>query len=487
MTDMWERFGFFGLQSLLVLFAAASSSKGGLGLSTADAAAMTGAWIGLTYMLGSPGGWAADRVLGVRRAMQLGGVIITLGHFSMAVPAPAGSAAGLLLVSIGAGLYKPNHQAMTNMMYGDSDRRESGISLMYMGVQISALAAPLIVGVLGEFVSYQAAFLCTGLVMLFGVGQFARAVRQFGDVGARPGRPLDQRERAVAVRWSWILAGAITTVVVLGIVGHFLNLAFLLAVFGMCSLAAPLVAYVMLYRHKDLTARDRQRMRTYRWVLLVWTMFFMIIAQGGSVLLLFVKDSVDREVLGFTVPTSWFTAASPLFLLLLSPVFAWLLPRIRGGVPTKFAIALLIGGTSFLMMAIPAALAADGDKVSPAWMLLVYFMHSCGELIIIAVAISTASDILPRAFISQTIGMLGLFGAFGGGLGSMIVLAAQSLPATAYYLSYGLVASSIGLIVALRRRGIARGLARQEEPATDGAGTAEQGSAEQVLAEQVMQ
>jgi POT family proton-dependent oligopeptide transporter len=457
-TDLWERFGFFGLQSLMVLFVSTSTQSGGLGLPTAEAAALTGSWIGLTFMLGGPGGWVGDRLLGVRPTMVLGGVVIVAGHFALALPAAWSSALGLVLVSAGTGLYKPNHQAITNMMYGDSDRREAGLSWMFMGVQIGTLLAPLVVGLIGEMVSFRLGFTVTGVVMAIGVAQLMLGVQRFGGVGERPTRPLDAAARARLKRRTLIISSVVVVLGMAAAMGGALTVGMLLALFGMAALIAPIWSYISLYRNKGLRPVDRARMRAFLWILVVWTMFFMIVAQGGSVLLLFAKDSTDRELFGLTVPTSWFQAANPFFLLVLSPVFAWALPRIKGGLPIKFSIALTLGGGSFVLMAWAASFAMDGAKVSPLWLMVVFAMQACGELVIMVVAIAAASEILPRAYISQVIGLLSLFGALGGGLGSQIVLLAQNLPAVVYYLTYGLAAVVLGVVVGLRRKSIARGL-----------------------------
>lgn len=456
MTDVWERFAFYTMQSLLVLFVAASSAQGGFGMSTANAAALTGSWIGLTFMLGGPGGWVADRILGVRRAMQLGGGLIALGHFAVAVPSPAVNMLGLVLVSVGAGLYKPNHQALINQMYDDESQREAGISMLYMGTQLSALVAPVVAGLVSQFAGFHPAFAVSGAVMVVGVVQFTLSQRRFGSVGIAPLRPLDAKERRTARKWSWIGAVLLVLVVVLTVFG---GLMALLSVYLLVSLVTPFLVYRSLYRQRTLGPADRKRLRAFTWVLGVWLVFFMIIAQGGSVILLFVDAHVNRDAFGFTIPTSWFTAVSPLFLVLLSPVFAWLLPRIRGGVPGKFAIALLLGGLSFLMMAVPAAEAATGAQVSPVWALVLFFMHSCGELLIISVAVAVVSEVLPPRYLSQMIGLLWLFAALGGGLGSQIVLLAQALPASVYFLSYGIFATALAGLMALRRRSIVAGLA----------------------------
>lgn len=458
LTDMWERFGFYGMQAILVLYAAAPESRGGLGLPTADAAALFGAWIGLAFMFSMPGGWVGDRLLGPRRALLVGGVIIALGHFSLA----AGfTAVGLILLALGTGLYKPNHQAMINMMFGkDSGRRESGISLMYVGIQVSALLAPLITGYLGERVDWHLGFAVAGLAMLIGVVQLATAARQFGPVGGQPGRPLNAAARRTVVRRTSAVLAALLTLVVAGLLTGTLTPTSGIIVVGLLGLIVPVIAFLLVHQHPELQAGDRRRLRAFLWVFLGSALFWMMIAQDGSVLTLFARDSTHLNAAGFTLPVSWLLSATPLFILFLAPCFAWALARLRthATVPTKFALGLLLAGTSFLLMSVAAALAADGAKVSPIWLLTVYFMHACGELIIAAVGISAAADVLPPAFMGQTLGLLWLFAALGGGLGSHIVRLSQALPQTVYFLGCGLVTTLAGLGFAWRRRAIAQAL-----------------------------
>lgn len=465
LTDMWERFGFYGMQAILVLYAAAPADRGGLGLPVVDAAALFGAWIGLAFMCSMPGGWIGDRVLGARRALLAGGVVIALGHFSLAVPAGSftgiSTAGGLILLALGTGLYKPNHQAMINMMFGaDSGRRESGISLMYVGIQLSALLAPLITGYLGERVNWHLGFAVAGVAMLVGVVQLATASSRFGPVGAGPVWPLDAAERRTVARRTVAVLAALLTLAVAGLLTGTLTPGSGIVVVGLTGLVVPVLAFLVVHRHPQLRAADRQRLRAFLWVFLGSALFWMMIAQDGSVLTLFARDSTDLDVAGFTLPVSWLLSATPLFILFLAPCFALALPRIRTGaaVPTKFALGLLLAGTSFVLMAVAAALAADGTRISPLWLLTVYLMHACGELIIAAVSISAAADVLPPAFLGQTLGLLWLFAALGGGLGSQVVRLIEVLPLSTYFLGCGLAVTLAGLVFAARRHTIARAL-----------------------------
>ncbi|MGW0520078.1 peptide MFS transporter [Crossiella sp. NPDC003009] len=450
-TDVWERFGFYGMQAILVLYAATPIRQGGLGLDLVDATTLFGAWMGLMFMLSLPGGWLADRLLGARRAVLLGGVVITVGYLCLALPDPAGAAAGLLLVAAGTGLYKPNHLAMINLLFGDRARREAGISLIYTAIQASALLAPLIIGYLGERVSWRLGFLVAAVVMAVCVVQLVVAARRLGPLGDRPGRPLAALPRRLWLSPLFLLL-PVAGWAAFGVTGA-------IAVVGLASLVAPVIGYRRLGR--ALTPDARVRLRAFLWVFLGSALFWMIAAQDGSVLALFARDHADRTLFGFTVPVSWLPAATPLFVLLLAPAAAWLLPRI-GGLPVKFALGLLCAGGSFLLLALPTAAAGPG-QVSVLWLLAVYLLHACGELIIAAVGIAATADVVPPAYLSQTLGLWWLFAALGGGLGSQLARLVDLLGHPAYFLVIGAVVAASGLAMLANRRTITRLLSHRTE------------------------
>jgi proton-dependent oligopeptide transporter, POT family len=468
-SDMFERFGFYGMQAILVLYAAAPAARGGLGLGVADASSLFGAWIAVMFLLSLPGGWVGDRLLGQRRTLVTGTAVTVLGYLLLAVPAAGWTAAGLVVLAVGGGLYKPNHQAMLNMMLGESVRRESGISLMYVGVQASALLSPLLIGYLGERVSWHLGFAAAAVAMLLNLVQLVANARGFGGVGERPIRPLAPAERHTAGRRTAAAVAVVAVVVVgLAVVGA-LTATTAIALSGLLSVVFPIVGYRLLYRDPGLGAADRRRLRGFVAVFLGATLFWMIIAHAASLLNLFAQNHVDREIYGWTVPASWMQAATPTFILLFAPVFAWLLPRIgrRHNVAVKFCVGLLLVGGSFLVMSVAAAASAGGARVSPLWLVVVYLAHACGELIIAAVSIAAAGDVLPRQFMARTLGLLWLFAALGGGLGAGVVRLAEVVPEPAYYLGVGSVAVLSGLAFAVFRRALTRALSRDGEAVPD--------------------
>ncbi|RSD20301.1 MFS transporter [Amycolatopsis eburnea] len=457
-TDTLERFGFYGMQAILVLYAAAPLERGGLGLRPADAAALFGAWISVMFLLSLPGGWIGDRLLGQWRALLCGCVLSGAGYLALAAPTGWATAAGLVLLAAGGGLFKPNHQALINLMFDGRRGRESGISLMYVGVQVSALAAPLVTGYLGEKVSWHlgfsvasAAVLATALLLVF-------SVRQFGGTGLRPGRPATAAERTRALRGAGLVLGAaVVLVVVLAVTGR-LSATAAIMVASVLSIALPVAGYATLYRNPGLTASGRRRLRGYLAVCLGATLFWIIIAHSASLLTLFARDHTDLAVFGLAIPASWLQAATPAFILLLAPVVAAVLPN-AGGVGVKLGAGLLMVGAGFLVMAVGSSFAADGERVSLAWLALVYLLHAAGEVIIAAVAISSAADVLGPAFVGRVIGLLWLFAALGGGLGSMLVRLSAAVSEPVYYAALGGAAVVAGAVFLVTRRTLGAALA----------------------------
>jgi POT family proton-dependent oligopeptide transporter len=460
-TDTLERFGFYGMQAILVLYAVAPVAKGGLGLRMADAAALFGAWISVMFLLSLPGGWLGDRLLGQWRGLLGGCVLSTAGYLCLAIPAGWPTAAGLILLAAGGALFKPNHQALINLMFAGRKGRESGISLMYVGVQLSALSAPLITGYLGERVDWHLGFSIASIAVFATAVLLACSGAQFGGVGRRPRRPATVEERRKVLRGTGLVLGAFAVVlIVLGSAGA-LSATTAIVLASILSVAIPVIGYATLYRNPALDAGRRRRLRGYLAVCLGATLFWIIIAHSGSLLTLFAKDHTDLRAFGLTIPASWLQAATPAFILLLAPVVAAVLPAIGGpnGVAVKLSIGLTLVGGGFVVMSVAAALAEGGTRISPLWLVLVYLMHACGEVVIAAVAISSAADVLGEEFMGRVIGLLWLFAALGGGLGSMLVRLSTVVPEPLYYLALGGAASLAGVGFYFRRRSLGRALA----------------------------
>lgn len=486
LTDMWERFSFFGMHAILVLFAVAAPQDGGLGLPRAQALALFGAYVGMVFLAAMPGGWVGDRILGERRSTLIGGVVIALGHYTMLLPTAAAAYAGLALIACGTGLLKPNMLALLGRFFGpgQSTEREATLSVFYVSIQISALAAPLVTGFLGETVNWHLGFGAAGVGMTFGVLQFAWGSRSFGDVGREPGHPATRAELRRAgrrVALAIVIVGALAAADVVN--GSF-QLMHVVAAMGLLTLVTPMLCFLGLRRNPTLGTADRTRVTAFGWVLAATALFWMYVIQASSLLSLFAKRSTDRRLASFELPASWFQSATPLFMLLIAPVAAWLWARSGGRVslPVKLALGLALAAGSMAVMSGASSFASGGHLVSPLWLVTVFFLLACGEVVLAPVGLSASVDIAPISFAGRTMGLYWMCSAFGAGVGSQIVHLVDVLPQPVYFLVLAAIGSMATVALLTGRRQLAGRLAdRAEAPPTSaarvphGAGAASRG------------
>ncbi|MDW4905899.1 oligopeptide:H+ symporter [Streptomyces sp. ADMS] len=468
-VDLWERFSFYGMLAILYLYLVADPHDGGLGMTEGDAAALSGLYMSLVFMSALPGGWLTDRVFGARRATLYGGLLITAGHLLLAVPADGWLYPGLGLVVAGSGLVKPGMASMVGRMYGGQpERREAAFSLFYMSIQVSALLAPLITGFLGETVHWHLGFGAAALGMVVGVICYAVGWSGFGEVGARPERPLPAGELRPVLRRTGLYGALPALLVLTGAVTDVLGLRQVLMLAGLAVLTTPVLYFRALLRAPEIGPAERGRLRALRWMLLASSGFWLLFAQGPALLNLFARDSVDRVVGGWTVPASWFQSVQPLFLLLLSPIAAglWLRLGRRAGAPAKFAAGLLLGGGAFVVMA-AAASAASSGAVSPLWLIAVYLLLVCGELAVAPIGLSLAAEVAPPGFTGRMLGLFWLFAAVGAASGGQLARLADVVPEPLYYLVLSLVGLVVGVALTVRGGSLKGRLAGAREGARD--------------------
>lgn len=457
LVDLWERFGYYGMQAVLVLYASAPAANGGLGLAPTTAATLFGAYLGATFMLSLTGGWVGDRLLGTRPAVLCGAVLIGLGYAGLAIGGWPATAAGFVLVSAGTALLKPNLTSLLGLLYGDDNvGREAGISFFYIGVQVSALVAPLVTGLLGEVVGWSLAFWVSAAAMVVAVVTVTAGSGRFGELGARPVRPATAVERRAALRTTLVVLVVIGVLVLAAIATGIASPKAAIVAVGLSTLVVPLGCYLRLQRRPDLPAPTRVALRTFLWVLFGSALFWMLVGQAGGVLNLFAQQDTQRTIGDVTLPASWLQSATPLFILVLAPIVAarWRQYGARFSTPAKFATGLLLAGVSFLVMALAAQLATGGTLVSPLWLLTVYLLHACGELIVSAVGISAAVQVAPVSYAGQMIGVWWLFSALGVGLSSQLVNLVPVIGPAAYYLVLGAAVTGYGLMLLVRSRSL---------------------------------
>ncbi|WP_407550886.1 oligopeptide:H+ symporter [Streptomyces sp. Pv4-95] len=441
-VDLWERFSFFGMSAILVLYLTAAPADGGLGMAPGTATALFATYMSLTFMAGLPGGWLADRVLGARRAVLFGGALIAVGHVVLSLASVPALYAGLGLVVMGTGLAKPSLAAMVAAVSG-GEKREEAFRRFYMCIQVSALLAPLVTGLLAEKVAWHLGFAAAAFGMAAGLAQFAVGLRAFERVGRAPIRPLARTEVRIAVnRAAGVLAVVVlaSTTVALGV----LPLTAVLALLGLATLTMPFVYLRTLRRRMPV---DGKPLSAFMIVMAASAAFWMIFAQSGSALALFAERHTDRHVLGFDVPASWLQSVHPLFVLLLAPFVT----RLRAAVVTKVAGALGVAGLSFVIMA-AAALRAQEGPVSTAWLIAVYLLYSLGEIVLAPAGLALAAAVAPAGFTSRFLGLNGMFAAVGVVLGGQLYRLTAVLPLPLYFLLMGSAVLAVGAAVSAGAR-----------------------------------
>jgi POT family proton-dependent oligopeptide transporter len=394
----------------------AALARGGFGFTRPTASAIVGIYAASVYLASLPGGWVADRWLGLRRAIWWGGVLIALGHLSIALSLLFAHQAfflGLILIVMGTGLLKPNISALVGDLYPRGDpRRDAGFSVFYMGINFGALVAPLITGFLGERVGWHWGFGAAGVGMLIGLATFRlRAPGTLGSLGTLPaGTPDDQRR---VRRITLGVLGVVALVVVLAMVGVIAIDP--LAIANMMKniiLAMAVLYFAYLFFFAGLTGDEKKGIAV---VLVLWVfsvVFWSAFEQQPTSLNLFARDFTDRSLFGWEVPASWFQSVESLFVVLFAPVLAaiWVALGRRGrdlSSPTKFAIGLAFAGVGFLLMVAAANRVIAGGaavRVSMFWLIASFGFQGIGELALSPVGLSSMTKLAPRRFAGLTMG-----------------------------------------------------------------------------------
>jgi len=442
-TEMWERFSYYGLRPLLVLFMAAALAEGGFGFDRGQASAIVGIYGACVYLASLPGGWIADRLLGLRRAIFIGAALITSGHLSIGLSGFAGQGTagkaffflGLILIVFGTGLLKPNISAIVGDLYPEGGaRRDAGFSIFYMGINLGAFAGQIITGFLGEQVGWHLGFGAAGVGMFFGLMWFAlRSRATLGDIGMAPSRHPDAAVQARQERTVKLVVGVgvalIALAFALGISGVFVPdpqtigkyMAYVLV-----GLAFAFFAYV--FALGGLNGAEKRRVAVIVVLFLFAAVFWSAFEQAPTSLNLFAKDFTQRQVGSFQVPATWFQSINSLFIIALAPVFAWLWVAMgrRGSdlsSPAKFALGLFFAGLGFALM-IPAAravVASNGSlKVSAMWLVGSYFFQTVGELCLSPVGLSSMTKLAPRKYVGQMMGIWFLASAVGNLIAGLV-------------------------------------------------------------------
>ncbi|MEO7970501.1 MAG: peptide MFS transporter [bacterium] len=468
-TELWERFSYYGMRAILVLYMVAPVAQGGLGFDTKHATSIYGTYTMAVYLTALPGGMVADHWLGARLAVLLGGLVIACGHFAMVFHSLAFFYLGMVLIALGTGLLKPNISAMLGKLYSKDDpRRDSGFSIFYMGINVGAFFAPLVCGYLAQGESFKAfvarmgfdvstswhwGFGAAGVGMCLGLVIFLLNAKRFPDApptsddasaeeradesvsAAAASAVADSKPRnpIIAVVLSLILPGM--GHVYKGQVGAGLSwlLAYILGwiwyfAYGGGTILSVVIAGLVIacaisvVRRSTATTQlspgEWKRVGAIFVFFLFTILFWAAYEQKGASLNLFAKDLVRTEVFGMKFPSSWLQSCTPLFVIILAPIFSLLWVRLgkrQPSSPVKFTLGLLFIGLAYCLL-VPAALMTVNGRISPLWLVSLYFLEVVGEMCLSPVGLSTVTKLAPVKLVGIMMGVWFLASSFGSKL-----------------------------------------------------------------------
>ncbi|MEX0171648.1 peptide MFS transporter [Streptomyces sp. LMG1-1-1.1] len=466
MTEMWERFSYYGMRALLVLYlvsggvdAATGSQGGGLAMTAATATAIYSVYVSMVYLMAMPGGWFGDRVWGARKTVAIAASVIMLGHVSLAIPGQAMFFVGLALVAVGSGLLKANISTMVGHLYkgADDPRRDGGFTLFYIGINLGAFFAPLVIGTVGEKVNWHLGFALAAVGMGIGLAVFLAFGKTLNPKSSEVPNPLSAAERKAVITKVAVIAVVIAAfygaVVALGM--YTLNWA--MVPITLAGLIIPVAVLARIKRDKDLTSGEKSRVTGYIWFFVAAAIFWMIYDQGGSTLSLFADDKTADTIFGLGFPATWYQSLNPLFVMALAPVFAWLwlwLARKNQEPNTivKFAMGLVLVGASFFVFIVPMNMAGDGTKVSPMWLVTIYMIQTIGELCLSPVGLSVTTKMAPQKYASQMMGVWFLAVTAGDCTTGLLSIAGVDLNGTGIIALQATLAVAAGFAIYMYRK-----------------------------------
>lgn len=407
LTEMGERFNFYGVRGLLILFMTASVASGGLGFDVKKAAMIYGLYMSSVYLLSLPGGWIADRLLGARRSVLYGGILISAGAFCLLSPSLTAFYLGLLIIVLGTGLLKPNVSTIVGMLYPPGDhRRDAGFSIFYMGINLGAVLASLICGWVGQKVNWHLGLALGGVGMLLAVVQFALQGKYLGNAGNEVTHSQGARRNALIAIIGGCAAVALLFAVLraahIDITPSLINDAF-----GVGLLGLSVVMFAWLIFGPGWSPIERKRFVAILVLFIASSLFWAAYEQAGSTMSLFAEHSTRKDILGFNYPASWFQSLNSFFIIAFAPAFAWLwikLGRRDPSSPAKFALGLFLIGLGFVVL-VPAAFLAQNGQVSSLWLTASYLFQTFGELSLSPVGLSAMTKLAPARVVSLMMGI----------------------------------------------------------------------------------
>ncbi|WP_439152607.1 peptide MFS transporter [Winogradskyella sp.] len=409
-TEMWERFSYYGMRAILVLYLVAQTQgeNAGLGWTNGEALALYGWYTMLVYVASIPGGWIADKFLGQKKSVLYGGILLVAGHSILAVEQMWAFYTGLGLIIAGVGMLKPNISTMVGGLYKQGDiRRDKGFTIFYIGINVGAFLSSLIVGYVGEVHGWHYGFGLAGIGMAAGLIQYVVGQKYLKTVGNFTGDSENEEEKAAMKR--------------------------------------------------PLTKVEKDRVVVLFISFLLVIVFWGAFEQAGGLMNIYAMDNTNRMLMGWEVPASWFQSLNAMFIIFLGTSVAayWASRKLKGKVATslfKMIVGLIIMGTGFFFMSAASAQFESTGSSAMYWLVLAYLFHTVGELCISPVALSYITKLAPLKYASLMMGVYFAMTGFGNKLAGLLGEASESLGEFTIFTGIAVFCVAFGFLVMVFRK-----------------------------------
>lgn len=467
-TEMWERFSYYGMRAILVFYLYYAVEQGGLGMDRTTALAIMSIYGSLVYLSGVLGGWVSDRLLGSRRTVFTGGVLIMIGQILLAIGWPGMSVGtsevllytAMVVLIIGTGLLKPNVSDMVGGLYSPEDRRrDSGFSLFVFGINLGSAIAPWVMpwaaggfglGLFGDAYNFHAGFALGAVGMALGLAQYVIGGRKhLSKIGIKPNDPISKEQLRPIIRNVIIAVVVIALILAAFAATGNLNINVVINICSAVAIALPICYFVMILRSNKVTGQEKRRVRAYIPLFVAAAIFWAIEESGSSVLAMFAATRTVLDIGPVHLNPANFQTLNPAFIMLLTPFFVhlWDTWKNQPTAPGKFAAGLVFAGLSYAWMAIPGFMFGTDGQVSPLWLVMSWFMCEIAEMLISPIGLSVTTKLAPEAFKSQMMSMWFLADAAGQAVNAQIVQFYTPATEIQYFLAIGAVSVIAGLIM----------------------------------------
>ena len=445
-VEMWERFSFYGMQGILLIYLYYSASKGGLGIDQAAATSIVGAYGGLVYLSTILGAWLADRLLGAERTLFFSAVLVMAGHIALsAVPGILGVGLGLVMIALGSGGVKANATSLVGQLYAPDDvRRDAGFSIYYLGINVGAFFGPILTGVLQTNVGFHLGFLLAAVGMALGLAVYTLGRKNLPPSSREICNPLPRRQLRMT---AMAAAVAVVVIVVLAVAGV-LTANRLSGIVVTITIVAAVAYFVVILRNRDITRTERRRVLSFIPMFITSAVFWSLYQQQFTVVTEYSDKQLDRKIFSWTMPVSWVQSINPVFIIVLSGVFAALWTKLgkrQPPTPIKFAMGTIVMGVAFLLF-IPMA-STEPNSAPLLGLVGVLFVFTLAELLISPVSLSLATKLAPEIFRTQMVALLFLSIALGTSMAGVLAGYYTDQNQVAYFGILGGVAIVVGALL----------------------------------------